>query len=258
VRHDLQAFSRSIVALIKTSGDTGDSGDKANKSNSYASLPVSTNSEILSPLDPEWRHALPGRGDRISVHLEVHDQNVPTVATVPTDFEGGQALEDVLFGGLAIMRAADPLEGFSFAMWRHICDDGEAFARGWAAQAAGLGWTVLDIFGVHPLSPAGRVGWWGVALLIQGGEIDALTGDRATIRRRSGARLTWRRCNAVERVPIWQLLRDAYPCRAGHAALSTGSIALEIAHDQSRDQGARLSCYIVRGRRAKSLVRCLH
>src|SRR5690349_13527741 len=69
VRHDLQAFSRSIVALIKTSGDTGDSGDKANKSNSYASLPVSTNSEILSPLDPEWRHALPGRGDRISVHL---------------------------------------------------------------------------------------------------------------------------------------------------------------------------------------------
>jgi hypothetical protein len=138
--------------------------------------------------------------------LEAHSQNVPTVATVTTDFKGGPTLEDALFGGLANMRVADPLEGFSFPMWRHICIDGEAFSRRWAAQAAALGWSALDIFGVHPLSPAGRIGCWGVALLIQGGEVDALTSDAASIRRRSGARLTWRRFDNLQQVPIWQLL----------------------------------------------------
>jgi hypothetical protein len=206
MRHDLQAFSRSIVALIKTSGDTGDSGDKKNKANKYASLPVSTNSKILSPLDPEWRRTLPRGGDGISLHLEARNLNVATVTTVTKDFKGGPALDDALFDGLANMRAADPLEGFSFAMWRHICIDGEAFARCWAAEAAALGWSDLDIFGVHPSSPAGRVGCWGVALLIQGGEVDVLTSDTASIRRRSGARLTWRRFDNLQRVPIWQLL----------------------------------------------------
>jgi hypothetical protein len=137
--------------------------------------------------------------------LEAHNQNAPIVATVTTDFKRGLLQDDVIMG-LAAMRAADPLEGFSFAAWRQICIDGDAFVRRWETQAASLGWTNLDIFGVHPSSPAGRIGCWGIALLIQGGEVDSLTINGAAIRRRSGAKLTWRRCDAIQRVPIWQLL----------------------------------------------------
>ena len=206
MRHDLQAFSRSILALIKTGGDTGDSGDKSNKPKNCLSLDATTEPNALTPLDPEWRRGLSGGGDRISPNDQAHSEAVPTVATVTTNFKRVPAPADVLFAGLAAMRAADPLEGFSFAAWRQLCIDGDAFVRRWGAQIASLGWTDLDIFGVHRLSPAGRVGCWGVALLIQGGEVGSLTIDRAAIHRRSGAKLTWSRCDADQRVPIWQLL----------------------------------------------------
>jgi hypothetical protein len=211
VRHDLQAFSRSILTLIKTGGDTGDTGDKSNKPNNCVGLGATTNPNALTPLDPEWRRDLSGAGDRIFLRDQAHTESVPTVATVTTNFKRVPAFADVLFARLAAMRAADPPEGFSFAAWRQLCIDGDAFVRRWAAQTASLGWTDLDIFGVHSSSPAGRVGCWGLALLIQGGEVDSLTIDRAVIRRRSGAKLTWRRCDAVQRVPIWQLLQDADP-----------------------------------------------
>ena len=54
-------------------------------------------------------------------------------------------------------------------------------------------WTALDLFGVHPLAPAAGFDVMGLLLLIQGGAVVALTDAAATIRRPSGAVLTFRR-----------------------------------------------------------------
>ena len=53
MKHDLQAFSRDIVALIKTSGDIGGSGDKSEKSLQHKDYLVPTREEIVSPLKNE-------------------------------------------------------------------------------------------------------------------------------------------------------------------------------------------------------------
>ena len=48
MKHDLEAFSREIVSLIKTSGDTGGSGDKSKKTSAAQRFlcPHSTSSDV--------------------------------------------------------------------------------------------------------------------------------------------------------------------------------------------------------------------
>ena len=60
--------------------------------------------------------------------------------------------------------------------------------------------SALDLFGVHPAAPASRFDAMGLFLLIGGGEVIALTASSATIRRRSGAVLTYRRSDRGEAV----------------------------------------------------------
>jgi hypothetical protein len=74
-----------------------------------------------------------------------------------------------------------------------VLSDAENFLSRWGAAAHALGWTALDLFGVHPTVPAARFDVMGLVLLICGGEVIALTASSATIRRRSGAVLTYRR-----------------------------------------------------------------
>ena len=66
-------------------------------------------------------------------------------------------------------------------------------SRDGATRPQQLGWTALDLFGVHPLAPAARIGCWGLILFVQGGDVVALTDGTATICRQSGAVLTYRR-----------------------------------------------------------------
>ena len=54
MKHDLQAFSRDIVTLIKMSGDTGGSGDKSEKSLQRNDYFVPTRETMVSPLKDEW------------------------------------------------------------------------------------------------------------------------------------------------------------------------------------------------------------
>jgi hypothetical protein len=55
---------------------------------------------------------------------------------------------------------------------------------------------------VHPFAPASRFDVMGLILLLQGGEVIALTDQAATIRRRSNAVLTYRRANQTGAVCI--------------------------------------------------------
>ena len=99
-----------------------------------------------------------------------------------------------------------PPASFPVPWWRGLIRDTELFLAMWGRQATYLGWTTLDLFGVHPKAPAARYSCMGLLLLIQGGRIVALTADSAIIERQSGARLTYRRRPPEpECVAVWEL-----------------------------------------------------
>ena len=54
MKHDLEAFSREIVSLIKMSGDTGGSGDKSKKRLPHNDFFVPTRQAAVSPLALDW------------------------------------------------------------------------------------------------------------------------------------------------------------------------------------------------------------
>ncbi len=86
MKHDLEAFSRDMVTLIKKSGDSGDSGDKSKKSLGERANFVPTRCAGVSPLDSEWGHGVAASGDRKEQDLQMVGQSVPTVPTATTNF----------------------------------------------------------------------------------------------------------------------------------------------------------------------------
>jgi hypothetical protein len=108
--------------------------------------------------------------------------------------------------GFTRLSCADRLANFTATRWNDLIRDSAGFLNLWGEQAAKLGWTASDIFGVHPKAPSSRCDQMGVALLIHGGTIVAITDSTAVIKERSGSLLTWRRSVDRRSVPIWDLL----------------------------------------------------
>ncbi len=79
------------------------------------------------------------------------------------------------------------------AKWQTLREDAYHFLRDHAAQAHALGWTGLDLFGVHPVKPWARLDVMGLVPLLRGREVAALNRDGATIKMAGGQVLTYRR-----------------------------------------------------------------
>jgi hypothetical protein len=67
----------------------------------------------------------------------------------------------------------------------------ECFLTTLAADADRLGWTSLDLFGVHPTAPAARFDVMGLIPILRGWSVCVLTEKTATIECESGAKLTF-------------------------------------------------------------------
>jgi len=89
--------------------------------------------------------------------------------------------------------------------WEAVLSDAENFLSRWGAAAHALGWTALDLFGVHPTVPAARFDVMGLIPILHGGEVVALTERAATIRRSSNAVLAYRRPDQTDAVCITQV-----------------------------------------------------
>jgi len=74
-----------------------------------------------------------------------------------------------------------------------IKDAHQFIDQGWAAQAVGLGWSALDLFGCHPQAPFARIAQQGLLWLLNGRRLVVLTAEFAAIEAASGGRLTCRR-----------------------------------------------------------------
>jgi hypothetical protein len=58
-----------------------------------------------------------------------------------------------------------PPAGFPVPWWRGLIRDAELFLATWGRQATDLGWTTLDLFGVHAKAAAARYSCMGLLLL---------------------------------------------------------------------------------------------
>jgi hypothetical protein len=85
--------------------------------------------------------------------------------TCPTEWRDG-------FARLSIDR---PPSYFPAPWWRGVIRDAQLFLSVWRRQAADLGWTALDLFGVHPKAPAARFSHMGLLLLVNGGRVVVIT-----------------------------------------------------------------------------------
>lgn len=199
MKRDLEAFSRDIVSLIETSGDTGDSGDKLEKSLRESDIFVPTHRAGVSPLVSEWGQRVSTSGGRKDKQLHKDDSCVPTVPTVATRFQQVQnrstetGVPADWHAVVAELHRREPVEWLSVDRWMQVISDAEILLTDWGQAADRLGWTAHNLFGVHPTAPAARFDAMGLLLLIQGGTVLAMTERTATIRRSTGALLTYRR-----------------------------------------------------------------
>lgn len=98
------------------------------------------------------------------------------------------------------LRADNP---FTADWLRHVVDDGSLFFELWGAEAARLGWTAMDLFGVHPAAPAARIDLLGMVPLLCGGAVRNLTAGAALIARPTNSMLTYRRKDMTGAAVLW-------------------------------------------------------
>jgi hypothetical protein len=112
--------------------------------------------------------------------------------------------------GVARLRTMPAPSHYPPHAWQQLIIDAEKFLEGWAAQAARLGWPARELFGCHRRAPWRRIQGMGLVLLLRGDGIAALTATEALIRRRTGARQSYR-CkphdplHPAERCLVWDL-----------------------------------------------------
>jgi len=204
--HSLDNFTEHFSDLLKNRGDSGDGGDRLQKSLQDSDFSVPTNQQKVSPLKLQWGQSAAARGDEKDQYIQSVNRSVPTVTPVATDLEQGQKIEQATgiplkwYAILAELKRQDCPDWLSLRWWTEVPSDAERFLAGQGGAAHGLGWTELDVFGVHPVAPSCRYDAMGLVFFIQGGEVVGMTENTATIRRRSGSVLTFRRPNFPDAV----------------------------------------------------------
>jgi hypothetical protein len=142
MKHDLQAFSRDIAALMKTSGDSGGSGDTSEKSLQHNDFFVPTQETTVSPLKNEWGQPLVASGDRKTSGIELVTRSVPSVPTATTNFEEGrtaQIFEDDTSGWHAILQELKRMQVPEWAgaeRWFQMIEGADAFLSNWGPRLA--------------------------------------------------------------------------------------------------------------------------
>jgi hypothetical protein len=108
--------------------------------------------------------------------------------------------------GIARIDRDRPPKSYLLADWHRHLADAETFLPQWGAVAADLGWTTLDLFGVHATAPFVNYSAAGLVPMLRGSLVIAMTEASATMQKPAGNRLTfYRRETIAEAVPIWEL-----------------------------------------------------
>jgi hypothetical protein len=102
------------------------------------------------------------------------------------------------------------------ARWRQAIADAQSFLGRWGEQAAALGWSERELFGLHsvPERPSAsyqrlsRYDATGLVWLLAGRPVVALTASTAAIQAKGGSIVTYRKCNKPAVGPVGDNLDD--------------------------------------------------
>jgi hypothetical protein len=103
---------------------------------------------------------------------------------------------------------SSPLGDFSSARWSTLRSDVDDFlTSSWAAEAARLGWTELDLFGVDAGRPYVRIDGFGLVPALDGCKIVHPSANDAILETPNGVRQSYRRkIDLAGRVLVWDLV----------------------------------------------------
>ncbi|EAQ36922.1 hypothetical protein NB311A_07228 [Nitrobacter sp. Nb-311A] len=197
--HSFDGLADEISALLKNAGDGGDTGDRAKNVSPINNVSVTKLRRHVSPNEIALVTPLANFGDGKQASFQSLKCGVTNVTSVTNNFEQGQAASAAGASASdwhAILAGLKGRQGPDWMMpdrWEMLLRDAERFLDRWSSTGHAMGWTALDLFGVHPTQPARRVDVMGLLLLLQGGEVIALTAEGALIRRPSGAVLRFPR-----------------------------------------------------------------
>ena len=198
MKHSSADFGAHFLELLKNTGPSGPSGPVHGKSFNSGDKAGTGPPKPVGPLAVHWSQPakVTGTGKDITNQRVAESGTTGTSGTSvlqqgPDEPESGgsPARWHAILAGLERMDCPDRMAP---DRWQDVLSDAEIFLARWGSAAHSLGWTALDLFGVHPTA-SGRVDVMSLLLLIQGGEVLALTATAATIRRQTGAVLTFRR-----------------------------------------------------------------
>lgn len=224
-----RAFARHLV-IIGSSGSSGSAGSKSGKTITFGGseagtigtaavvplvpptgrLPVhgtsgTTAREPVVPADapPETAETLAFKGAGTTGTIgtgenDVRPQNAAGLdeGVIPPDW----------IDGVARLNPEMPPQDFRAGDWHQLVDNAGVLLSQWAAKAHALGWTTLELFGLHPATPHARFDRMGLVGPLMDNEVIAITADTATIRTASGATTTFYRAKvAPGGRPAWEL-----------------------------------------------------
>ncbi|OPH84129.1 hypothetical protein [Nitrobacter vulgaris] len=197
--HSFDDLADDISTLLKNRGYMGYRGYKLENTSRNNLVAVTPCRAPMLPLEIEGLQPSHLRGNNKSESDQLVVNGVTPVTPVTRYFEEGEAANadnDFPPEWLAILAGLKERASPDWMMpdrWEVLLHDADRFLGRWSSTAHAMGWTALDLFGVHPTQPARRVDVMGLLLLVQGGEVIALTAEGALIRRASGAVLRFSR-----------------------------------------------------------------
>lgn len=123
-------------------------------------------------------------------------------AAVPSD------LPSAWRDGVARLQTAPSPPGVALDCWRTFQADAERLLRRHGAELHAAGWDSLDLFGLHARAPNRRMDAAGLAWLLRGRSVGAVTTETVAIVSANGQKLRCWRMGAQARqeaVPAWAL-----------------------------------------------------
>lgn len=197
--HSSNDFGSHMLGLLKNTGPTGPTGNTPSKPLSSKQDFGTTRAQGVGPLEFDWSQHDPVTGPNLSTQKQPLSSPVTSGTSGTTTFQQARAPDFASlypaqwYAVLTTLKARDPVEWLSAERWQFLISDAENFLPRWGSAAHSLGWTALDLFGVHPIAPAARFDVIGLLPTMNGGAVVNLTDDAATLRARTGAVLTYRR-----------------------------------------------------------------
>ena len=206
--HSSEDFTNHMLGLLKKTGPSGPTGPTSIKLFETNEKVGTNQCAKVGPVDLDWSQPVrvtgPGKTPLIQSPRKpgtTGTSGTTILQRAASEAKAGAEPSEwyAIFAELKQQNCPDWL---SPDRWLALLLDAESFLNRWGNAAYQLGWTALDLFSVHPEAPSARFDKMGLALLICGGEVIVLTAQSATIRRASGAVLTYRRADQTGAVCI--------------------------------------------------------